>query len=137
MVSAGLGSFLNGTACHLDLVQWATKPAQGELRADVWQRLVDKDRKFLAWQLGQTRASTILVNGGACMSWLSAEGLVAWEPSEVLTFRNAKGTTGRLEVCSADRDGKRFLGWNRPVAGPIPAPGRELLQEWVSRTAAR
>ena len=58
MGGVDLGSHLDGTACHLDLVQWATKPAQGKLRPEVWQRLVDEDREFLAWQLGQTPAQT-------------------------------------------------------------------------------
>jgi hypothetical protein len=31
LVDSDAGSYLDGSACHLDLVQWATKPAQGEL----------------------------------------------------------------------------------------------------------
>jgi hypothetical protein len=135
MTGAALGSFHAGSACHLDLVQWATRPAQRRLRPDVWQRLVDADREFLAWQLDQTPATTVLVNGAACVQWLSKEGLVTWREAQPLVFRNANGTTGRLQVSIADREGKRFIGWNRPLAGPIPAEGRQLLQQWVASAA--
>ena len=136
LTSTQLGSFCDGTACHLDLVQWATKPAQGELAAEVWQRLVDEDREFLVWQLGQTPARTVLVNGAACVEWLSKEGLVAWQESEPLVFPNTDGSRGQLVVTRADQDGKCFIGWNRPLAGPIPAAGRQLLREWVAAAAA-
>lgn len=135
MVGAAGGSYLGGTACHLDLVQWATKPAQGKLRADVWQRLVDEDRSFLAWQLGQTPARTLVVNGPACVDWLSKERLVDWQEPETLVFQNADGSRGQLVVTGDDQDGKRFIGWNRPLAEPIPAAGRQLLQEWVTAAA--
>jgi hypothetical protein len=42
LTDSGAGSSLDGSACHLDLVQWATKPAQGELPAGLWQRLEDR-----------------------------------------------------------------------------------------------
>jgi hypothetical protein len=132
LTSTGLGSYCDGTACHLDLVQWATKPAQGKLSAEVWRRLVDEDRKFLAWQLAQTPAKVILVNGAACVEWLGMEGLVTWQAPERLVFPNTNGTSGHLQVYLADQEGKRFIGWNRPLAGPIPAAGRLALQEWVS-----
>jgi hypothetical protein len=132
-----LGSFYDGTACHLDLVQWATRPAQGRLPPGVWPRLVDGDREFLAWQLMQAPATTVLVNGAACVEWLSRERLVTWQEPQYLVFQNADGTGGRLQVCIADQDGKRFIGWNRPLAGPIPAAGRLMLQEWVSAAAGR
>jgi hypothetical protein len=136
--ATGLGSYHAGTACHLDLVQWATRPAQGKLPTSVWQGLVDADRDFLAWQLGQTPATTVLVNGAACVEWLSLEGLVVWQHLPPLVFRNANGTTAQLQVCVADQDGRRFVGWNRPLAGRIPAPGRQLLREWlVSVTSPR
>ena len=134
--TTGLGSYHAGTACHLDLVQWATRPAQGKLREEIWQGLVDADREFLAWQLGQTPATTVLVNGAACVQWLSREHLVVWQQSQPLIFRNANGAAGQLQVWFADQDGRRFVGWNRPLAGPIPAPGRKLLREWVASVTA-
>ena len=57
---------------------------------------------------------------------------MTWQESELLVFRNADGLRGQLVVCRADQDGKSFIGWNRPLVGPIPAAGRELLRKWVT-----
>lgn len=41
-------SYYNGSACHLDLVQWATDPTWGSLRpAGLRNRLLDADSPFL------------------------------------------------------------------------------------------
>jgi hypothetical protein len=137
MGGADLGSYLGGTACHLDLVQWATKPAQGKLAADVWQRLVDEDRKFLTWQLGQTPARTVLVNGASCVGWLEKEKIVRWDPPEILEFSNAQGRPAHLKVWKARRDDQTYLGWNKPLAQPIAADGRARLDDWVAASARR
>jgi hypothetical protein len=74
--ASGTGSYFDGTVCHLDLVQWATKPAQGELPTDVWRRLVEEDRDFLRWQLANTNVRVLLLNGAAAVQWLEEAGLV-------------------------------------------------------------
>ena len=134
---AGLGSYVEATACHLDLVQWATRPAQRHLSHGTWRALVDQDQDFLSWQLRQTPAPTVLVNGAGCLRGLTAAGVVpAWEADE-LRFSTAAGAPAVLQVFTAEASGKRFLGWNRPLAGAIPAEGRALLRDWVTATASR
>ena len=137
MTCTTLGSYCDGTACHLDLVQWATKPAQGKLTADVWQRLVDEDRNFLTWQLGETPARTVLVNGASCVGWLEKEQIVNWDPPEVIEFTNARGGPAHLKVWRARRDDQTYLGWNKPLAQAIAADGRARLDEWVAASARR
>lgn len=132
LTETSLGSYWGGTGCHLDLVQWATRPAQGKLNTDVWQELVNADRPFLTWQLEQATATTILVNGKSCVDWLENEGVVQWGKREVLTFQNARGNAAYLNVWKADQGSKRYLGCNVPVAQAIPASGRVELQEWVA-----
>ena len=135
LVDADLGSYLNGSACHLDLVQWATQPAQGKLAAPVWTNLVEADRAFLTWQLANCSAPTLLVNGAACVRWLEQEQIVSSWRSEQLNFRDKKGAHARLMVYRADQHGRRFIGWNRPVAGQIPAEGRAQLTAWLAAAA--
>ena len=62
-MGSGAGSYIDGSACHLDLVQWATKPAQGKLPAEVWNSLVQDDHEFLRWQLLTSNVSVVLMNG--------------------------------------------------------------------------
>lgn len=57
-------SYYDGSACHLDLVQWATDPTWGRLRpAKLRKRLLDADGPFSIEQLSNERINVLLVNG--------------------------------------------------------------------------
>jgi hypothetical protein len=56
-------SYYDGSACHLDLVQWATDPTWGDLDRATRERLLAADAAFLAEQLQNERLSLLLVNG--------------------------------------------------------------------------
>jgi len=57
-------SYYTGSACHLDLVQWATDPTWGNLRpAPLRNRLLDADSPFLIDQLSNENIQLLLVNG--------------------------------------------------------------------------
>jgi hypothetical protein len=57
-------SFYDGTACHLDLVQWATDPTWARLQpASARRRLLEEDSDFLAEQLRREHLRLLLVNG--------------------------------------------------------------------------
>jgi hypothetical protein len=124
------GSYLDGSACHLDLVQWATKPAQGELPALVWERLVEQDREFLQWQLGNSNVTVVLLNGASVVSWAQQAGLVGAFDEDTLAYR-ARTRDRTIRVYSAVSEGVTFLGWNWPLAGPMAAAGRRRLTRWV------
>ncbi len=124
------GSYLDGSACHLDLVQWATKPAQGELSASVWERLVEQDREFLHWQLGNSNVAVVLLNGASVVRWVQQAGLVGAFDENALTYRARTGDR-TIRVYRAVPVGVTFLGWNWPLAGPLAAAGRRRLTRWV------
>jgi hypothetical protein len=128
--ASGAGSYFDGTACHLDLVQWATKPAQGELPAGVWERLVDQDGDFLRWQLRNSNVRVLLLNGASVVRWLQEAGFVAGFEAQVLPYRARHGRA-ELRVLRGDADGVFVLGWNRPVAGALSADGRLKLSTWL------
>ena len=57
-------SYYDGSACHLDLVQWATKPTWGNLRPrELQNRLIDADAEFLRQQVSNENIRLLLVNG--------------------------------------------------------------------------
>jgi hypothetical protein len=128
--SAPAELLLGPRACHLDLVQWATKPAQGELPRDVWDRLVEQDRDFLRWQLGNGNVRVLLLNGASAVRWLQEAGLVRGFEENVLTYQAVNGS-GRLRVFQAIAEGVLLLGWNRPLAGALSADGRLRLSAWL------
>ncbi len=56
-------SFYDGSACHLDLVQWATKPRW--IKLEPWERenLLQTDVPFLKKQLSHEHLRLIVING--------------------------------------------------------------------------
>lgn len=56
-------SYYDGTACHLDLVQWATDPTWSRLSRQVQNGLIEADAHFLWEQLTREQISVVLLNG--------------------------------------------------------------------------
>ncbi len=57
-------SYYDGSACHLDLVQWATNPTWGKIKSrELQNQLIDADAKFLRHQLTAENINLLLVNG--------------------------------------------------------------------------
>lgn len=126
----GIGSYHDGSACHLDLVQWATKPAQESLPRSVWKRLVNQDLDFLAWQLQNSNVGTVLLNGASVVRWMRYAGFVNEFDDDVLVYR-ARSGNGTIRVFRAIAGGILFLGWNRPLASAIASDGRQQLNRWI------
>lgn len=63
-------SYYNGTACHLDLVQWATDPTWSGLGRETQKHLLAQDASFLAEQLRNERLRLLLVNGRGVLETL-------------------------------------------------------------------
>lgn len=53
-------SYANGTACHLDLVQWATKPVWSGLSRQSRDRLLTADRQFIRAQIEAKKWKAVL-----------------------------------------------------------------------------
>jgi hypothetical protein len=64
-------SYYDGSACHLDLVQWATDPTWNRLEGSIKERLIEEDAPFLLNQLRENPGiSLLLVNGGGAWKQL-------------------------------------------------------------------
>jgi hypothetical protein len=61
-------SYYDGTACHLDLVQWATDPVWGRLSQAHQSALLSADIPFLDQQLSQGKIKALLLNGKGIVS---------------------------------------------------------------------
>lgn len=58
-------SYYDGTACHLDLVQWATDPTWGSLGSKTQFKLLTSDVSFLNEQLEKENIQLLLLNGAS------------------------------------------------------------------------
>jgi hypothetical protein len=63
-ILAGIdASYYDGSACHLDLVQWATDPTWGKLPRRAKNQLLAADAGFLGEQLRRESIRLLLLNG--------------------------------------------------------------------------
>jgi hypothetical protein len=99
-------SYYDGTACHLDLVQWATNPTWGKLPSSVRKTLIKEDAAFLVRQLQNESIRLLLVNGASVWRQLKAAmpGKLDIEHNEIISGFSLQPTrldSGRLfrNVC--------------------------------------
>ena len=100
-------SDVDGTACHLDLSQWATDPTWSGLSSDQQVALVEQDGWFLRQQWAEQNITVVLLNGRAVVDQVQAAGLVDLE--EVGAVSNHHLTT---KIFAGESDGVRVLGWS-------------------------
>lgn len=107
ILRAALGvSYFEATACHLDLVQWATDPLWGKLSDVARARLLADDRPFLVQQLRAEHCRVVLVNGRTALHWVSLAGLAKWQ--EVARFTGPPSAS----VYVGDAAAPLFVGWS-------------------------
>ncbi|MFE5336094.1 hypothetical protein ACFQ8E_09300 [Isoptericola sp. NPDC056573] len=126
-------SYLDGTACHLDLIQWATDPVFGKLPGTVRKKLVAADQEFLRQQLLSENVRLVLLNGAGVIDAVRKMGvdLVEGEPA-VADDRVAKVVVG-------EEYGARFIGWNRflPSARGVTNALKQAIYARVKDEAAK
>lgn len=89
-------SYANGTACHLDLVQWATKPIWSGLTCQSRERLLAADRQFIREQIEIKKWKVVLLNGASVIrefervfgvqlrNYLTLR--IGWQPTQVRQY---------------------------------------------------
>ena len=78
-------SFFEGTACHLDLVQWATDPVWRKLSRANRRDLLERDVGFLMQQLRYYPFEVLLLNGRGVMTAFQRLAEFAFEHSRRLS----------------------------------------------------
>jgi len=107
ILTAAVGvSYFHKTACHLDLVQWATDPIWKDLTRIQQERLLARDREFLRTQLRHEGYKVVLVNGATAVRWAERAGVVAWQ--EIDRIEDPPATT----VSVGRSEGAYFIGWS-------------------------
>jgi hypothetical protein len=115
-------SYRDGSAVHLDLVQWATRPVWSKIGDPAARRrLVEQDREFLRRQLALEHIGLVLMNGRTVMVQVAAMG--------VPLQRHCELPGGpKDEMLIGTSQGTMFLGWNKVFpAGGISAQQRERI----------
>ena len=92
-ILAGCGaSYDDGSACHLDLIQWATSPTWKKLDRGVRSALLEADAPFLAAQIRNSNLRVLLINGKAVIDQFERcfKLVLADEPPIALARKSTK-----------------------------------------------
>ncbi len=120
-------SYWAGTATHLDLSQWATKPVWKDLTAYQQLSLLEQDASFLRWQIHHRRFETVVVNGKGAINQLADSGIATLHQVDQVRFEDTV-----IELWATEVEGTRFLGWNRYLQSALPTEARQALRDWLS-----
>lgn len=101
-------SHYEGSACHLDLVQWATEPIWGRIPdRSVRSALLEDGAPHLRAQLAEGHVRLVLLNGREVLDQVAAVGLV--ELDEVGRLPIGGGSCG---LYAGEKAGVRWVGWS-------------------------
>lgn len=130
VLTACEASYYDGSACHLDLVQWATDPTWGKLKpAQVRAGLLAGATQFLAEQLQNENLKLLLVNGMAVIRHLRKTVVKDLEEVEPLAGNSYQVT--RMFVGSAF-ERVRVVGWSTNLQSSFGVTN-ELRDELANR----
>jgi hypothetical protein len=122
--------YASGSACHLDLVQWATYPIWRDLSNAQRQQLLQEDSSFLAHQLKSHTFSLVLMNGQQVVSQLTEAGIIDSTTWYTDTYETKSGPvkysvyTGRNPAAPDPL----FVGWSFYVQNMrIPMEARKAV----------
>jgi hypothetical protein len=126
-------SYYNGTACHLDLVQWATDPTWNKMSSEERGTLLAEDRGFFLEQLRRESIGLLLLNGSGVVREVQR---TLGQPLREETSRiTARSVTTRFHTGVIA--GVRVVGWSTNLQSSFGVTNelRAALAKHVSQLA--
>jgi hypothetical protein len=108
-------SYFDGSACHLDLVQWATATKWKDLSAAVKEKLLKESEVHLVNQLRAENITKIVVNGRAVWDELKNLKLVKYEEVKTIYFGKEGGHQTSCKLRVGQGCGATFYGWTSNI----------------------
>ena len=136
-VNGHLGAdYFNGSAAHLDLVQWATDPVWGGIKSESKKNeLLQSDAEFLRYQVAVKNYGVVFMNGSQVTDQLIATGIVKVTVKEAATYKTKSGKLRKFELYKGvTSNGSLALGWSRTFPGHYIS--KEALPEVVQELHA-
>lgn len=111
--------YRDGSAAHLDLVQWATDPVWGGIESDsVKAELLKSDSEFLRYQVGVKNHDIVFMNGSQVTEQLVGTGIVEVTLTKEANYKTKSGKPRKLEFYKGKTfNGSLVLGWSRTFPG--------------------
>jgi hypothetical protein len=132
-ILAPLGvSYFDGSACHLDLIQWATDPVWGKISSeDVKRQLMDEGITHFQEQLKTENLKSVIVLGRVVWNQLLRYDICSIEYEREIFL--GKKRSIRCTLRCGQGTGRKFVGWtsNLQTQRGITNDDRRILGEWL------
>lgn len=124
-------SYRNGSAAHLDVIQWATDPVWSKIEnKEECKSMLEADADFLRFQLSSYGFSFVLMNGGTVIEQVKSLGLVDLEEVGSVSFGHG---ASRSKLWRGELGDKTFLGWNLNIQRhETTQKNKEELSQWIA-----
>ena len=111
--------YLDGSAAHLDLVQWATDPVWGGIKSEVTKdELLKSDSEFLRYQVVAKKYDIVFMNGRKVKDQLEGTGIVEVTQTKSTSYKTKTKKTLPLEFFKGTTsNGSLALGWSKTFPG--------------------
>ena len=118
------------SACHLDLVQWATDPVWDSITdKSIKKKLLEDDKEFLRYQLTSYGFEVVYLNGGTVVKQFKELDIADLSVVHHVT-RNSMG--GSHEVLKGSANGTTYYGWGINASSrDANKKGLEELSNWI------
>lgn len=113
-------NYHDGSAAHLDLVQWATDPVWGGITSEVTKEtLLKADVEFLRYQTNLKKYEVIFLNGKSVFEQLTSNGIIEASPKGDPIPYVTKSGKPRFLTCyqGVSSNGSLVLGCSKPFPG--------------------
>lgn len=131
VIRAGVGAtYYDGSACHLDLVQWATAPIWGRIPdRGIRLALLHDGAPHLRRQLEHEQVEVVLMNGRTVIEQVRATGLAHLEKVGELSLTNSK-----CSLYLGSGSGVRWAGWSANLQSSFGVSNgfKQQLSEWLA-----
>lgn len=108
-------SYLDGSAAHVDLVQWATTPAWSSLTERAQRELLEGDIDFFRWQNRQPNVVARLINGSTVINQAKKLGIFSLREDGTLTVKGANRNYTTRTFVGEGRSGELVLAWSQNI----------------------
>lgn len=130
-------SYLDGSACHLDLVQWATNPVWGNLSKREQSGLLAADLDFFLWQSEMPNIQLRLLNGRTAINSFMEFTEFKLQKVDQIKFKNGERIQPIDLFKGQGRHGEPVLGWSINIQSARLKQGVKpkvinLLGQWVA-----
>jgi hypothetical protein len=132
VVRAATGaSYYDNSACHLDLVQWATDPIWGLLPVSARRALLNEGVPYLLHLLTENHIRIVFLNGRQVIEQIRSSRFVRLEPCGRITV----DARVPCSLYSGELEMVRFIGWstNLQSSRGVPRDFPSRLTKWLSQ----